>query len=124
MKKLITDTFSRKISPERIYIEESEGIRFVATVLVIVGHILVYMGVKTETPYQASIPEKIFIALFTKAGLGLEIFFVLSGFLLMLPFISHYCINTKKPSLTEYYLRRIIRLELPYFLVLTVSSLP
>jgi peptidoglycan/LPS O-acetylase OafA/YrhL len=123
MKKLITDTFSRKISSERSYIEESEGVRFVATVLVIVGHILVYMRVKTEAPYHASVPEKMFIALFTKEGLGLEIFFVLSGFLLVLPFISHYCNQTKKPSLAEYYLRRIVRLELPYFLALTVSSL-
>jgi peptidoglycan/LPS O-acetylase OafA/YrhL len=50
---------------------------------------------------------------------GVELFFVLSGFILCLPFAHHYINHGKKVILKRYYLRRVTRLEPPYFLAMT-----
>jgi len=54
---------------------------------------------------------------------GVELFFVLSGFILCLPFAHHYINNGKKVLLKKYYLRRLTRLEPPYFIAMTALFL-
>lgn len=54
---------------------------------------------------------------------GVELFFVISGFILSLPFIQCYQKEGKKVSLKSYYLRRLTRLEPPYILVLILLTL-
>ena len=54
---------------------------------------------------------------------GVELFFVLSGFILCLPFAHHYINHGKKVSLKRYYLRRVTRLEPPYFIAMTAIFL-
>lgn len=46
---------------------------------------------------------------------GVQLFFVLSGFLLASPFAKWRLGQGKRPSLRAYYLRRLTRLEPPYF---------
>jgi peptidoglycan/LPS O-acetylase OafA/YrhL len=50
---------------------------------------------------------------------GVELFFVLSGFILCLPFAHHYINNGKKVQLKKYFLRRVTRLEPPYIIAMT-----
>ncbi len=50
---------------------------------------------------------------------GVELFFVLSGFILCLPFAHYYINGGKKVMLKRYYLRRVTRLEPPYFIAMT-----
>jgi len=54
---------------------------------------------------------------------GVQLFFVLSGFILCLPFAHHYINHGRKVSLTKYYLRRVTRLEPPYFIAMTAIFL-
>jgi len=49
---------------------------------------------------------------------GVHLFFVISGFILFLPFAKHYLKNEKKPTLKDYYLRRLTRIEPPYIIVM------
>ena len=51
---------------------------------------------------------------------GVELFFAISGFILGVPFASHYISNAPKVKLKQYFLRRLTRLEPPYFLSLLV----
>src|SRR5207302_4955600 len=49
---------------------------------------------------------------------GVELFFGISGFILGVPFASRYLLNAPKVNLKQYFIRRLTRLEPPYFLAL------
>ena len=58
-----------------------------------------------------------------EGGNGVAIFFMISGFILSLPFATlHFDKTTdKKPlNLKRYYLRRLVRLEPPYLIALII----
>ncbi len=122
MLSYIKKSFSRKVSEERTYLAAADGIRFFATIHVIFGHIGVYM-MAYAAPLHMDQLQFFLICTFANPGLGLNIFFVLSGFLLVLPFANYHIHKTHRPSLLQYFLRRLIRLELPYILALTISSI-
>ena len=54
---------------------------------------------------------------------GVELFFVISGFILGRPFARYYLMGGRHVSLPQYYLRRLTRLEPPYVLSLVLFSL-
>ena len=51
---------------------------------------------------------------------GVELFFAISGFILGIPFASHFLRQDARVDLTGYFLRRLTRLEPPYFISLFV----
>jgi peptidoglycan/LPS O-acetylase OafA/YrhL len=53
-------------------------------------------------------------------GLGVTVFFLISGFLLYRPFIAHRAAGAAAPRVTDYFKRRILRIYPAYWLVLTV----
>ena len=56
---------------------------------------------------------------FLSGEAGVYLFFVISGFILALPFAKHHLFEADKVSLGNYVKRRLIRLEPPYLLTLT-----
>ena len=54
----------------------------------------------------------------SNGGVGVLLFFAISGFILMLPFARYNLFQKEKPSLKKYYMRRLIRLEPPYFVTM------
>ncbi len=56
--------------------------------------------------------------LFSTGNLGVELFFVISGLIIAYPFISAHFREQRQPSVRNFYLRRVTRLEPPYFLVM------
>ncbi len=50
--------------------------------------------------------------------LGVQLFFVISGFILGLPFASHFLTNGPAVKVGRFYFRRLTRLEPPYVLAL------
>jgi len=50
---------------------------------------------------------------------GVHLFFILSGFILALPFVKQHLAHGRRVSLRRYYLRRLTRLEPPYIVALT-----
>ncbi len=106
------------------YIAEVDGIRFTAIAAVIVFHSLITLNWLRGT-YQPnwSLNHGLLVQLIGLGFFGVEIFFVLSGFVVTLPFARHAILGTPAPDLKRYYLRRLTRIEPPYFLVLTISWL-
>ena len=110
----------RRITTNQLYFPEIDGIRFLAILLVILFHTHGYFVRKTTIQFTDQADNYSLINTFlTNSDRGVEMFFVLSGFILCLPFAHHYINKGKKVSLKKYYLRRLIRLEPPYFIAIT-----
>ena len=114
--KILT-LISRETTSGR-FIPEMDGLRFVAISMVILFHLNGYLTAKSPLHYVAP-PDTDWLARLALVGFhGVELFFVISGFMLGLPFASHYIGGGPKVSLERYYLRRLTRLEPPYFVTL------
>jgi peptidoglycan/LPS O-acetylase OafA/YrhL len=104
----------RRVTSSGQYIAEIDGLRFLAIAPVVLIHLRNYMLVKSSGLYSSA-PEANWLARLTAHGhYGVELFFVISGFVLALPFASHYLRGKKAVRLRDYFLRRLTRLEPPY----------
>lgn len=89
-----------------------DGLRFIAIVSVVMFHLCGYAGYKKS--------ENIFAFIFQEGWVGVELFFIISGFILAKGFCNHYLLGSKPVSLKKYYLRRVTRLEPTYIAALLV----
>ncbi len=98
------------------FIPQMDGLRFVAIAMVILFHLHGYLIVKSSFYHAGSVSRTDLQTAIAGVGFhGVELFFVISGFILALPFAAHYLNAAKPVSLRKYYLRRLTRLEPPYF---------
>lgn len=110
----------RRITTNQLYFPEIDGIRFLAILLVVLFHIHGYFTGKNTFRLADDPNQYDLLNTFLRNGdRGVEFFFVLSGFILCLPFAHQYINHGKKVHLKKYYLRRVTRLEPPYFLAMT-----
>jgi peptidoglycan/LPS O-acetylase OafA/YrhL len=104
----------RRITTQKRFIPHIDGLRFVAIGSVVMFHL--YAALE-----RGAIPEP--IAFNTDlAKRGVELFFAISGFILGIPFASGYLLNAPSVNLKQYFLRRLTRLEPPYFISLFVCA--
>ena len=104
-----------RISSSGRFIPEIDGLRFVAILGVVVFHIAVFMTSKTGTT-----PHDLLYIVVSQGFFGVDLFFVISGFILALPFAESHLQGTSGVSLGRYYGRRLTRLEPPYLINLLV----
>jgi peptidoglycan/LPS O-acetylase OafA/YrhL len=98
------------------YIYELESIRGIAVLLVFLFHIY---GIS----FAGKNPENSFLVSFIAGGnTGVTLFFVLSGFLLSLPFIKG-LEQGKHPSIRDYFLSRFLRIIPLYYLIVIISMI-
>jgi peptidoglycan/LPS O-acetylase OafA/YrhL len=113
----IGNGLSRTTSSKR-FIPEVDGLRAIAILAVILHHI--NYCVRQYAPPQIVINARatpLYIAL--EAGnFGVNLFFTISGFILSLPIAEHFLLGGRRPSLKEYFGRRLARLEPPYLICL------
>jgi len=109
----------RRITSNQLYFPEIDGIRFLAIILVIFFHAHGYFIAKSATIYADRNNYPLLDTLLANGDRGVELFFVLSGFILCLPFAKQYIGGEKKVQLKKYYLRRVTRLEPPYIIAMT-----
>lgn len=106
-------------------IAEIDGLRFVAIAAVLLHHIAsISMEASTRFGSPVRFPrdwrrlseDSTLVHALAQGYFGVHLFFVISGFVLALPFIRHYLGTSGKPfpSLRSYFLRRITRIEPPY----------
>lgn len=101
-------------------IKEIDGLRFLAIFPVVLQHLSERF--LRETAVTAG-PEDIVMQAITLRGfIGVFIFFVISGFILGLPFAATSLANQKKVDLKKYYWRRVTRLEPPYIIAMTIFA--
>ncbi len=98
------------------YFENLDGLRFLAFFSVFISHCFVFLGYKNAS----HIGDRIISHFFIHGDLGVNFFFVLSGFL-----ITHLLLNEKKKnktiSIRKFFMRRLLRIWPVYFLTLLIG---
>lgn len=122
-KSWLVRTFSRSTSGGA-FIPEVDGLRFLAILGVLIVHTAGdrYFVNGVHEP-NWSFHRGLLLRLMGGGWFGVQIFFVLSGFIVTLPFARHFLQNGAAPDLKRYLLRRLTRIEPPYILALTAYFL-
>lgn len=107
----------RRITYSTDYIPQIDGLRFLAIFsVVVIMHIPNYINDKFYK--DELIPDGYWKEFIFGGGVGVPLFFVISGFILSVPFARWRLQGGTKVSLRNYYLRRLTRLEPPYLVAL------
>lgn len=104
------------------YLPEIDGLRFLAIIPVIISHILISIvrnGNNAEVDWSR---DAWVYNLLNSGSAGVLLFFGISGFILSKPYFEAHRIGTQL-NMRTYFLRRLIRIEPPYFIVLIVFYL-
>lgn len=112
---------SRRTTSGR-YLPEVDGLRFAAILLVVLFHLNGFATAFDPQRYSRA-TNGLLSAIATTGHNGVQIFFSISGFVLALPFAVAAAARIPMPSLKQYYMRRVTRLEPPYVVVMVVMAL-
>lgn len=109
-----------RVTSGRKLIGEIDGLRFLAITPVLIQHLSERFERNTSIAFAqpASDTWSAFVA--SRGFLGVYIFFVISGFILALPFASYHLKGTKRVLLKDYYWRRFTRLEPPFLFWMSI----
>ena len=110
----------RRITSGRKVIKEIDGLRFIAIMPVMILHMNERFLRNTEIEFANPVEQSLLHSVVLSGGVGVFIFFVISGFILSLPFASHFLRGERKPGLAKYFVRRLTRLEPPYIFWMTI----
>ncbi len=110
----------RRITSAGNYIPEIDGLRFVAIFWVVVWMHLPSL-INTHLFNGKLFSDPYIVSVLLEGGHGVSFFFMISGFILALPFIKEKISTGPAVSLKKYYLRRLTRLEPPYLAALLIS---
>lgn len=116
----------RRVTSGKAILEEIDGLRFLAILYVIIAHLHGFYTVKTPF-FRDQLSDSTLLRLAGSIGRngqhGVAIFFIISGFILAMPFAKQYLDSTgNRISLKQYYLRRLTRLEPPYIIALLLLT--
>lgn len=100
------------------FIPEIDGLRFVAIALVILHHNQFVLRDARPQPEAQGTLWQAYDALGAAGGLGVPLFFVISGLILGLPFAKARLAGGRPVRLGAYFKRRLWRLEPPYIICL------
>jgi peptidoglycan/LPS O-acetylase OafA/YrhL len=117
LKRLSRVPGSAKLVPEL------ESLRFVAIASVFVTHLNGYLLAKSPSAWALAGRGSFLDRLFQQGGYGVQLFFVISGFVLALPFALQHLGRGPAVRTGPYYLRRLTRLEPPYLACLGILFL-
>ena len=107
-------TFRRETLSTR-YIPELDGLRCIAVLLVLFYHLDAYLRAKNDWGNGMSWLGQCFGC----GYFGVEIFFVISGYIILLPFVPRSGADWAAPDLLVFYVRRLVRVWPPYAIALT-----
>ena len=105
----------RRIIANGKFIPEIDGLRFIAIMSVLLYHIHTFLVGKNLNQYEVNQNNNYVPKFISNGSLGVELFFVISGFVLGLFFAKAYR-NNKHVDHKSYFLRRLTRLEPPYIM--------
>ena len=108
----------RRKTSAGIYVAELDGLRFVAIVSVVVYHLHGYLATNNETIASLGWTGQV-----SKLQLGVQLFFMISGMVLALPWSSRRFEPLGVSHLRGYFVRRIYRVEPPYLLAIITLGL-
>src|SRR5215472_8297412 len=100
------------------FIPEIDGLRFVAIFSVFIYHLAGDVLRHSQASYASTLRSNGLFLVTQVLNIGVPLFFVISGFILSLPFAQTQMDVRRPVSLKKYFWRRVTRLEPPYFLCL------
>ena len=109
----------KRITSSGNFIPEIDGLRFIAITSVVLLHLSNFITTKYVTKNTDNLDFSFLKNLLSHGHIGVLLFFVISGFILGMPFAKFYLKNGESVSIKKYFLRRLTRLEPPYILVMT-----
>ncbi|MBL9166693.1 MAG: acyltransferase [Verrucomicrobiales bacterium] len=114
-----------RVSSVGVFIPEIDGLRFLAIASVVLFHLNGYILAKIPQVKVDDPVSVVLVEVFKQGGVGVQVFFAISGFILALPFAKFHFEQGPRVSLSRYFLRRLTRLEPPYLvnLILCFSLL-
>jgi peptidoglycan/LPS O-acetylase OafA/YrhL len=112
-------------------IPEVDGLRFLAIAAVVFHHLVsIYLPatgrvekIASSADWFAAAGDSWLILAAYCGHFGVNLFFVISGFILAIPFVTRAFLNQPAPELKSYYWRRVTRIEPPYLLCLLIYLL-
>jgi peptidoglycan/LPS O-acetylase OafA/YrhL len=108
----------RRSTSHSAFIPVIDGLRFLAILPVVLHHLCERVIRIAEERHLTTASDYALINFLPTGYLGVELFFVISGLIISYPFISAHFRGQLYPSVRKFYLRRVTRLEPPYFLVM------
>lgn len=111
----VIESFRRETLSTR-YIPELDGLRCVAVLMVSVFHLNGYLQAKNEWGDCLSWMT----AVLGNGYFGVEIFFLISGYIVLLPFAPVGPCIGRRPDLLVFYVRRMVRIWPPYVIAMTI----
>jgi len=115
-------TFVEPFLPDSSHLDVLSGIRGWAALWVFLYHVWSLSGYPDFTVVLAGVPVD-FTPLVSMGLAGVTIFFVLSGFLLAIPFAEWQSGLRQRPMLDRYFLRRVMRVFPAYYVQLAILLL-
>ncbi len=106
----------RRITRDSRWIPEIDGLRFVAIMSVLLFHLYGEMQSRSGRFISAEPRYESLFRPILNGNCGVSLFFIISGFVLALPFARHFLAGAGAVSLRKYFMRRVTRLEPPYLL--------
>ncbi len=100
----------------KTYFKNLDALRFFSFLLVFISHVTIFLGYESNN-YYFGLAKKFFLI---HGDLGVNFFFVLSGFLITFLLLSEKD-KYQKISLPHFYLRRVLRIWPLYFLTLILG---
>lgn len=122
LRQRITNLFSRNILNGKL-IPEIDGLRFLAILLVFLHHVHSFFEFSSPVEFKDIDKFEGLRQWLIDGRKGVDLFFVISGFILALPFARSYLNGAAAPSLKKYFKRRLTRLEPPYIAAMFVMFL-
>jgi len=123
MKSKLLSLLSRKTS-SGFFIPEIDGLRFLAIISVILFHLNGYMIERSTVMFLDHPSSSLLYYILSNGSFGVQLFFVISGFILAFPFGKYYFKDcARKIDLNHYFLRRITRIEPPYIINILILFL-
>ena len=109
----------RRVTSSTTFVPQIDGLRCLAITTVFLYHVRGFLGAKSHLVFTPRLEDDWLGRLTLSGNFGVSLFFTLSGFILALPFASR-AFQRKPIELKRYLLRRITRLEPPYFVAMTL----
>lgn len=120
--RIVDAAIPQRVTTRGDYLAAVDGLRFLAIAWVLLFHLNAYFTGKTGIAPGNAL-ERAAAAIFAEGDWGVGLFFVISGFILGLPFAAQHALGGKPVLLKTYFLRRLTRLEAPYVLSLLAAGL-
>jgi peptidoglycan/LPS O-acetylase OafA/YrhL len=113
----------QRVTSQGEHVREIDGLRFIALAMVVLLHLNHYVVLDATVDLKPEPSTSVLGRLLDQGDFGVQVFFVISGFILSVPFARQNLMGGQPVLLKHYFLRRLTRLEPPLLVNLSLLLL-